>query len=167
VDGFETAVRAIVGQQISVVAARRILATLVAGATAPMATGEHLRGFPTAAEVASAPDDAFGMPATRRRSLRTLAAAVATGELRLDPGVDRAEANEALLAQPGVGPWTAQYVAMRGLGDPDVLLPTDLGVRRGAAALGLTDDPADLAGHAATAWAPWRSYATIRLWRHA
>ena len=67
---------------------------------------------------------------------------------------------------PGIGPWTAQYVALRALGDPDVLLPTDLGVRRGAAALGLPDDPVALASHARD-WAPWRSYATIRLWRHA
>ena len=126
-----------------------------------------LRGFPTAAEVAEAPDDAFGMPAARRRTLRTLAAAVADGTLRLDPGADRAETEAGLLAIPGIGAWTAQYVALRALGDPDVLLPTDLGVRRGAAALGLPDEPGALARHAHRTWAPWRSYATIRLWRHA
>ncbi len=177
VDGFEMAVRAIIGQQISVAGARRILARLVAGA-APREAGvgapaqdpvdpAPLRGFPTAAEVAAAPDEAFGMPVARRHSLRTLAAAVDSGELRLDPGADRARTQAALLALPGVGPWTAQYVALRALGDPDVMLPTDLGVRRGAAAVGLDDAPAALAEHAATAWAPWRSYATIRLWRRA
>ncbi len=160
VDGFEMAVRAIIGQQISVTGARRILARLVAGST-------QVTGFPTAAEVAAAPDEAFGMPAARRESLRTLARAVAGGELRLDPGADRTQTYQSLLALSGIGPWTAQYVAMRALGDPDVLLPTDLGVRRGAAALGLDHSPAALAGHATAAWAPWRSYATIRLWRHA
>jgi len=126
-----------------------------------------LGGFPTAAEVADAPDAAFGMPATRRRTLRALATAVADGTLRLDPGADRAETYAQLVAIPGIGPWTAQYVALRALADPDVLLGSDLGVRRGAAALGLPDDPDALTRHAQLAWAPWRSYATIRLWRHA
>ena len=149
VDGFEMAVRAVVGQQISVVGARRILARLVATASplpAAQATtptgGTALRGFPTADEVAAAPDEAFAMPVARRRTLRALAEAVATGSLSLDPGVDREQTYGALLALPGIGPWTVQYVAMRALGDPDVLLPTDLGVRRGAVALGLPDAPA-------------------------
>ncbi len=159
VDGLEMAVRAIVGQQISVAGARRILARLVA------ATSQA--GFPTADEIAGAPDDAFGMPAARRRTLRALSEAVATGMLHLDPGADRAETYARLLEIPGIGPWTAQYVAMRALGDPDVLLAGDLGVRRGAAALGLSDDSTALSEHARQMWAPWRSYATIRLWRHA
>jgi AraC family transcriptional regulator, regulatory protein of adaptative response / DNA-3-methyladenine glycosylase II len=174
----------VVGQQISVPAARRVLARLVRGATAGVAmptidpdpdpdpdaasAGEAaLRGFPAAADVAQAPDDAFAMPAARRRTLRTLATAVAEERLCLDPGADRGEAYAGLIAVPGIGPWTAQYVAMRALGDPDVLLETDLGVRRGAAAVGLPADPATLARHADQTWAPWRSYATIRLWRHA
>ena len=157
-DGFETAVRGIVGQQISVAGARKVLARLAAVAA---------QGFPTADEVAAAPDEAFAMPAARRRTIRTLAEAVAGGELALDPGADRAATEAALLAIDGIGPWTAQYVALRALGDPDVLLPTDLGVRRGAAALGLPNDPAALAAHAQRHWAPWRSYATIRLWRQA
>jgi len=86
--------------------------------------------------------------------------------LQLDGGSDRSEVREALLALPGIGPWTADYIALRALGDPDVFLPTDLGVRRGAKALGLPDDPKELAAHAER-WRPWRSYATIRLWRHA
>jgi len=205
VDGFEIAVRGVVGQQISVAGARTVLARLAAAcrptaspAAAPLAApqdrGDHelavmiapisrrpdhdhgdldaaepeeLRGFPSAEEVAEAPDSAFGMPAARRRTLRTLAAAVAEGRLRLDPGADREEAEARLVELPGIGPWTAQYVALRALGDPDVLLPTDLGVRRGAAAIGLPDDPVALSDHAKQNWAPWRSYATIRLWRHA
>jgi AraC family transcriptional regulator of adaptative response / DNA-3-methyladenine glycosylase II len=164
VDGFEMAVRAIVGQQISVLGARRILARLVAAITGP---GDELKGFPTPESVATAPDEAFAMPAARRHTVRALAEAVAGGTLQLDPGVDRELTYAALLALPGIGPWTAQYVALRALGDPDVTLPSDLGVRRGAAALGLPNSSAALADHAARAWAPWRSYATIRLWRHA
>jgi AraC family transcriptional regulator of adaptative response / DNA-3-methyladenine glycosylase II len=67
---------------------------------------------------------------------------------------------------PGIGAWTAGYVAMRAIGDPDVFLPTDLAARRGAAALGLPDAPAELAAHAEQ-WRPWRSYALVRLWRAA
>ncbi|HLL67981.1 MAG TPA: AlkA N-terminal domain-containing protein [Micromonosporaceae bacterium] len=153
VDGFEMAVRAIVGQQISVPAARRVLARLVSG---PL--------FPTPEELLALPEDAFAMPVARRRTLRAVAGLAAAGDLDLDGGADRAATAAALLAVPGVGPWTAQYVALRALGDPDAFLPTDLGVRRGAAALGLPDDPLALTAHA-DRWRPWRSYAVIRLWR--
>src|SRR5262249_43458801 len=140
VDGFEMAVRAIVGQQISVLGARTVLARLVAGALGP--ASEHgLRPFPTARQLADAPDDAFGMPAARRLTLRRPAVEVAEGRLRLDPSADAAEVGARLVEIPGIGPWTAQYVALRALRDPDVLLSTDLGVRRGARALGLPDDP--------------------------
>ena len=164
VDGFEIAVRAIVGQQISVAGARSVLARLVR-----VAAGDRdgLTPFPTAAQVAAAPDEAFGMPAARRQTIRTLAEAVASQRLRLDPGADRAETEAALVALPGIGPWTAQYVALRALGDPDVLMATDLGVRRGAAALGLPTGATALIRHSLDLWAPWRSYATIHLWRHA
>jgi AraC family transcriptional regulator, regulatory protein of adaptative response / DNA-3-methyladenine glycosylase II len=164
VDGFEMAVRAIVGQQISVAGARTVLARLVTGALGPSPEG-GLRPFPTGQQISDAPDDAFGMPAARRLTLRRLGTEVAEGRLRLDPPATREEVWPRLLEIPGIGPWTAQYVAMRALRDPDVLLATDLGVRRGAAALGLPDDPVRLAAHAAEYWAPWRSYATIRLWR--
>ena len=160
VDGFEMAVRAIVGQQISVAGARTVLGRLVSAARTPPE-----RGFPSPYAVAAAPDEAFGMPAARRRTLRALATEVASGRLVLDPSADRTQTYTRLLDIPGIGPWTAQYVGLRALRDPDVLLATDLGVRRGAAALGLPDDPARLADHAARHWAPWRSYATIRLWR--
>jgi AraC family transcriptional regulator of adaptative response / DNA-3-methyladenine glycosylase II len=157
VDGFEIAVRAVVGQQVSVPAARRVLAKIVTAAGGA--------GFPGADAVLALPDDAFAMPAARRATLRALASAV-VGGLRLDGGSDRDDVRDTLLALPGIGPWTADYVALRALGDPDVFLPTDLGVRRGAAALGLPDEPKKLAAHAEQ-WRPWRSYATIRLWRHA
>src|SRR5258705_10212606 len=156
VDGFETAVRAIIGQQISVVGAAKILGRLLAGTGASPVVGPDgsaLTAFPTPEQVASAPDDAFGMPVARRTTLRVLAEAVANGSVQLDPGADRAETEQAMLAIPGIGPWTAQYVAMRALGDPDILLATDLGARRGAAALGLTD-PARLLENAQEHWAP-------------
>jgi AraC family transcriptional regulator, regulatory protein of adaptative response / DNA-3-methyladenine glycosylase II len=123
-----------------------------------------LRPFPSAEEVLALPDSAFGMPTARRESIRGLAEAVATGQLDLDPGADRAEMVQRMTALPGIGAWTAGYVAMRGIGDPDVFLPTDLGVRRGATALGLPDTPSTLDAYA-TRWRPWRSYAVIRLWR--
>lgn len=163
VDGFEMAVRAIVGQQVSVAGARTVLARLLAATTAPPG-GTGLRPFPSAEEILALPDAAFAMPAARRATIRAVARAVASGELGLDPGVDRAEMAAALTALPGVGAWTAGYVAIRGIGDPDGFLPTDLGVRRGAAALGLPTDAKQLDAYAAR-WRPWRSYAVIRLWR--
>jgi AraC family transcriptional regulator of adaptative response / DNA-3-methyladenine glycosylase II len=154
-DGLEIAVRAVVGQQISVAAARTVLRKLIAADTGL---------FPTAEELLALPDEAFAMPEARRRTLRGLAAAVAEGALDLDGGGDRAETVERLKALPGIGDWTAQYTAMRALGDPDAFLPTDLGVLRGARAAGLPDTPKTLAAHAER-WRPWRSYAAIRLWR--
>jgi AraC family transcriptional regulator of adaptative response / DNA-3-methyladenine glycosylase II len=103
------------------------------------------------------------MPASRRATLRALATAVLAGEVDFDGG-DHDDVLAALRALPGIGDWTVQYVAMRALGEPDVFLPTDLGVRRGARALGLPDDPKALAAHAQQ-WRPWRSYAVVRLWR--
>lgn len=168
VDGFEIAVRGIVGQQISVAGARTVLARLARAATPTPedAPAGSLMPFPGPAELLALPDAAFPMPARRREALRVLARAVQDGEVDLDPGTDRARTAAKLRALPGIGDWTTGYIALRALGDPDAFLPTDLGVRRGAAALGLPADPAGLAARAA-GWAPWRSYALIRLWRHA
>ncbi|GAA3448287.1 AlkA N-terminal domain-containing protein [Dactylosporangium matsuzakiense] len=154
-DGFEIAVRAVVGQQISVAAARTVLRRLIAA---------DAGYFPSAEELLALPDGAFAMPEARRRTLRGLAEAVAAGDLDLDGGGDRNETIEKLKALPGIGDWTAQYTAMRALGDPDAFLPTDLGILRGARAAGLPDTPKALAAHAER-WRPWRSYAAIRLWR--
>jgi AraC family transcriptional regulator of adaptative response / DNA-3-methyladenine glycosylase II len=181
VDGFETAVRAIVGQQVSIASARTTLARIVraaggAGSTAsgddfvtpgtgvPASAAAELAGFPAAEVVAELPDSALAMPAGRRTTIRAVAAAVAAGKLDLEPGADRDEAMARLTEIPGIGTWTAGYVAMRAIGDPDTFLPTDLAARRGAAVLGLPDTPAELAAHAER-WRPWRSYALIRLWR--
>ncbi|MGW5673002.1 DNA-3-methyladenine glycosylase 2 family protein [Micromonospora sp. NPDC003776] len=183
VDGFEMAVRAITTQQISLASARTTLTHLLAavpdhrvdheivgdaagGSRPPLNDQLELRAFPRADEVAAAPDSAFRMPGARRETVRAVARAVAEGSLDLEPGGDREETVRRLVALPGIGPWTAGYVAMRALGDPDVLLPTDLGVRRGATALGLAGDPKTLNAYA-DRWRPWRSYAVIRLWRAA
>ena len=152
VDGFEAAVRAIVGQQVSVAGARTVLGRLVTDGL-----------FPSPADVLALPDDAFAMPTRRRGTIRTLAEAV-LGGLTLDPGADRTATREALLALPGIGPWTADYVALRALGDPDVFLPTDLGTLRAATRLGLPNSPRAIAAYAER-FSPWRSYAQIRLWR--
>ncbi len=164
-DGFELAVRAVVGQQISVAGARTVLRRLVDAAGVPLADpgAGVTHAFPGPEQVAGAADTAFAMPAGRRRALRRLAEAVGEGRLDLDPGADPAEVALGLQALPGIGPWTASYVALRALGDPDVLLPTDLGLRRAVAALGLPDAPASVTARA-EAWRPWRSYAMAHLW---
>jgi AraC family transcriptional regulator of adaptative response / DNA-3-methyladenine glycosylase II len=103
------------------------------------------------------------LPASRRRTLAAVVEALAGGRLALGPGSDREEALDALSRLPGVGPWTTGVVAMRALGDPDAFLPADLGVRRGAAALGLPATPAALTARSAR-WRPWRAYAVQHLW---
>jgi len=168
------AVRAIVGQQVSVAGARTTLTRMIRAAGgfdgAPptdspgLGSGIALVGFPSARAVADLPDAAFGMPAARRETVRRLAEVVADGKIDLEPGADREESVARLTELPGIGAWTAGYVAMRAIGDPDVFLPTDLAVRRGAAALGLPSTPKALSQHAER-WRPWRSYALIRLWR--
>lgn len=157
VDGAELAVRAVLGQQVTVVAARTAAARLVASHGRPYATSTegltHL--FPDAATVAGMDPTDFKMPRARGRALIGLSAALATGELVLDRGPDRADVRVRLLALPGIGPWTADYIALRALGHPDVWLPTDIGVRNALAA-----HP----GGDAERWAPWRSYALLHLW---
>ncbi|MFD6755669.1 DNA-3-methyladenine glycosylase 2 family protein [Micromonospora gifhornensis] len=128
--------------------------------------GVRVGGFPAAEEVLGVPDEGFRMPVGRREAIRAVARAVVAGELDLEVGGERGEVARRLAQVPGVGPWTSGYIAMRALGDPDVFMPTDLAVRRGAAALGLPDSPAALDEYA-TRWRPWRSYAVVRLWRAA
>jgi AraC family transcriptional regulator of adaptative response / DNA-3-methyladenine glycosylase II len=165
VDGFEVLVRAIVGQQVSVAGARTVIGRIVAALGDPLVApdGDITTRFPGAAALAEAPDDALPMPTTRAATIRRAAAAVAAGELVVDPGVDRDELRTRLLAMPGIGAWTADYVALRALGDPDVFLPGDLGVRRALEPLGGPGDPRGAAARA-EAWRPWRSYALTHLW---
>jgi AraC family transcriptional regulator of adaptative response / DNA-3-methyladenine glycosylase II len=166
VDGFEVAVRAIIGQQISVAGARTVAARLAAdhGETIadPAGPGPTCL-FPTADVLAAVDPEVLPMPRARGRALVALASAVAASEVVLDRSADRAEVRAALLALPGIGPWTADYIAMRALGDPDVFLPTDLGVRQGMAALGYVAVDKQRAARAER-WRPWRSYALMQIW---
>lgn len=158
VNGFEMAIRAVVGQQISVSGARTILGRIAAEHGTQALEGQAGRLLPGPAELAGIDPGSLPMPRSRARTLLAIAEACASGELTLDPDGDRQREHAALLALPGIGPWTADYIRMRALGDRDVLLTTDLGVRRSADKLGI-----DLAG-GRPEWAPWRSYATHHLW---
>jgi AraC family transcriptional regulator of adaptative response / DNA-3-methyladenine glycosylase II len=162
VDGVEVAVRAVLGQQVTVAAARTLAARLVAAYGDPLVLdGDHTvtQLFPTAAEIAAADPDGLAMPQSRKRALRGLAQALADGDVVLDRSRDRGKVRADLLALPGIGPWTADYIALRALGDPDVFLPTDTGVRDAARLAGLDDVAAT-----SEAWRPWRSYALMHLW---
>jgi AraC family transcriptional regulator, regulatory protein of adaptative response / DNA-3-methyladenine glycosylase II len=160
VDPHETAVLAVIGQQISTAAARTIAGRLVerVGRRSPFDGPGPARLFPTAAEVADADLTGIGMPTRRAAAVRAMAAALADGRLHLGAGCDAAEARALLLEVPGIGPWTADYIALRALGDRDALPATDLVLRQRAAARGL-----DLAT-AGRAWQPWRAYAAQHLW---
>jgi AraC family transcriptional regulator of adaptative response / DNA-3-methyladenine glycosylase II len=168
IDGFEMAVRAIVGQQISVAAARTLTGRLAARLGEPLATGVgSLRvAFPRPEAVAASPLDGLGMPASRLATLAELARAVCERRLDLSPGADPEATRAALLAIRGVGPWTADYVALRGLGDPDAFLPSDLVIRQ---VLGDTAGPltARAAEQQSQRWRPWRAYAVAHLWTSA
>jgi AraC family transcriptional regulator of adaptative response / DNA-3-methyladenine glycosylase II len=165
VDGDELAVRAVLGQQVSVAGARTIAGRLArrVGTPLPEPDGGLTHAFPTAEQLVQMNPDDLPMPAARRRTLLHLSDELATGKLAIDPGEDRVELRAALLALPGIGPWTADYIAMRALGDPDVFLATDLGVRHAAARFGLDASPGALAA-LAERWRPWRSYAVHHLW---
>jgi AraC family transcriptional regulator of adaptative response / DNA-3-methyladenine glycosylase II len=165
VDGTELAVRAVLGQQISVAGARTLAGRLTStlGEPLPSSDGELTHAFPTAAAIAEV--DPATLPLTRNRAfaLVTLCGALADGTLALDPGADREAARERLLTLPGIGPWTIEYVAMRALGDPDAFPATDLGIRHAVERLG---HPGDRAAVSALAerWRSWRAYAVQHLW---
>jgi AraC family transcriptional regulator, regulatory protein of adaptative response / DNA-3-methyladenine glycosylase II len=156
VDGFELGVRAILGQQVSVAGARTLAGRIVAafGEALPEQEGMLERAFPTPGVLAEADLAGFGLTGARMRALRVLAAEVASGRLPLDPGADRAETRARLLALPGVGPWTAEYIAMRALADPDAWPDSDLVLRRAVAARGARPET----------WRPWRAYGALHLW---
>ena len=169
VDGFEMAVRAVLGQQISVAGARTLAGRLVERYGRPVAgaagsdaiSGARLTHlFPDAPALAAVDPAELPLTRTRSRSLVALAAAVAEGQLVLDRGADRADVRRRLLELPGIGSWTADYIMLRALGDPDVFLPTDLGVRVGLGRLNIGGDPA----RGAEPWRPWRSYALMHVW---
>lgn len=191
-DAGEFALRAVLGQQVSVAAARTLAGRLAVALGRPAADPEGRLSllFPRPSDLARVvlpaglamagrndaespgPEGAvtpgtaglaLAMPAARGAALAGLAAALAGGAVDLGPGCDWERARAGLVALPGIGRWTAELIAMRGLGDPDAFLPGDLGVRRAALALGLPGSPAALTGRA-EAWRPWRSYAVQYLW---
>ncbi|GAA1135147.1 Ada metal-binding domain-containing protein [Microbacterium natoriense] len=171
-DPHEMLIRAMIGQQITVVAARTALTALADALgertphPVPDGTGEPGLLFPTMSAIAAHGAEVLRGPVARIRAIVGAAAALADGTLTLTVGDDGVQQRSALLAMPGIGPWTADYVRMRVLGDPDILLPGDVALRAGAAASGLPGDPGPLTDWAERV-APWRSYLSAHLWRAA
>lgn len=165
VDPHEMAIRAVLGQQVSTAAARTHTGRLVQayGTAVADASGGLTHLFPTVEQLAEIDDTILAMPQTRRNTLRAMIEALGRGSLQLDPGVDWQEARHQLRGVPGVGPWTTEIIAMRGLGDPDAFPVRDLGVLAGAKRSGLPAQPSKLAARSER-WRPWRSYVTQHLW---
>lgn len=183
VDPHELVIRALIGQQISVAAARAHLGRLVARSGLPYVSAfpELTRLFPTAGQiVAAVPEPAADQPLDPHRPLRLpraaivavrgVAGALAAGDLAIDVGTDGEQLRAQLLSRPRIGPWSAAYITMRVLGDPDTWLNGDVALLTSAKALGLIgQEVPKAAAHRllatrATAWAPWRSYAVLHLW---
>ena len=168
-DGFELAVRAILGQQVTVAAGRRLAGRLVAlyGKPAPKGYGDHPSLsflFPTAERLAAADLSALSMPAARRAALKALAEAAVADANLFRPFATIDEALARLRTIRGIGEWTAQYIALRALGETDAFPASDVGLLRGAAAIdGMQLTPATLLNRAEP-WRPWRAYAAQHLW---
>jgi AraC family transcriptional regulator of adaptative response / DNA-3-methyladenine glycosylase II len=165
VDGAELALRAVLGQQVSLRGAATLAGALVQSLGRPLAhpVGAVTHVFPAAEALAAVDPAALPMPQPRRAALIGLAGALASGDIALDPGVDRAETQRRLLALPGIGPWTVSYIAMRALRDPDAFLPTDLGIKRAVERLGHDPSPRAVE-RLAERWRPYRAYAAQHLW---
>jgi AraC family transcriptional regulator of adaptative response / DNA-3-methyladenine glycosylase II len=175
VDPHELALRAVVGQQVSVASARGVLGRLVAehgrALPGPHAVRDDVSDralthcFPDMATIAAIDPDHLPLPRRRARTLVALAEALASRDIALDVGTDAEAARRWLPTLPGIGPWTADYIAMRGLGHPDIVVSQDLGVHHALARMGLGSTPAAV-NELARPWRPWRSYATLHLWAH-
>jgi len=164
-DAFELAVRAVLGQQVTVRGATTLAGRLVRAFGRPLDRAEdgltHL--FPRPEALADADLASIGLPRARAATIRGLARGVARGEIALDASHGLEDAVARLVAVPGIGAWTAHYIAMRALGEPDAFPAADLGLRR---ALGNGAGPLAPARVAerAEAWRPWRAYAAMHLW---
>jgi AraC family transcriptional regulator of adaptative response / DNA-3-methyladenine glycosylase II len=171
-DGFELAVRAVLGQQVTVKGATTLAGRLAEAFGEPLheqseanaRSEDPSRLFPEPAALVEADLKRIGLPGARAAAIRALARAVDDGELDLDPSSDPAETARALTALPGIGAWTAEYIAMRGLGAPDAFPASDLGLRR------VFGSPARPLGSRALLalaerWRPWRAYAAMYAWQ--
>ncbi len=165
VDEPELAIRVVLGQQVSMKAARTHTARLVKAYGQPVNDlgGGLTHAFPSVEQLADIDPVHLAVPTARQRTLRALVAGLSDGSITVDAGCDWNSARRQLLALPGVGPWTAEVIAMRGLGDPDAFPASDLGLRLAAEQLGLTADQKALTERSA-GWRPWRSYAVQHLW---
>jgi AraC family transcriptional regulator of adaptative response / DNA-3-methyladenine glycosylase II len=167
-DGFELAIRAILGQQITVVAARGLAAKLVAAHGTPLPGELASEGlthvFPSPGSLASVDFSTLGMPRARAAALSAMTHAVVADPDIFGPRRTLEDAVGALKALPGIGEWTAQYIAMRELREPDAFPAADIGLMRALAdASGRRPSPAELSARA-EAWRPWRAYAALHLW---
>ncbi len=161
-DGYEVAIRAIMGQQVSIRGACTSLGRIVVRYGKPLrfeTASKLLHLFPTPLRLAKADPATFGVPRTKAAALVALSQAVVEGKVRLSPASDGSEQRAALLAIRGIGPWTAEYIAMRALRDPDAFPETDLILGR--------ELKKQKAGTRAQGWQPWRAYATHYLWKAA
>jgi AraC family transcriptional regulator of adaptative response / DNA-3-methyladenine glycosylase II len=169
-DGFELAVRAILGQQVSVRGASTLAGRLVTrfGEPARFAfeTGEPSALFPTAEVLAEADIAVIGLPRSRASAINALAHAVADGTLDFDSPIDLDTIVAQLVRLPGIGDWTAQYIAMRAANEPDAFPANDLGLRRAVSHDGRPATEAQLRS-VAERWRPWRAYAAMLLWTQA
>ncbi len=165
-DPFELTVRAVLGQQVTVRGAATLGSRLVRSYGEPIAHGEGAltHAFPTSEALRDADLGEVGLPRKRAETIRALARAVADGRLTLAPGADRQAFSAAITSIPGVGEWTAEYVAMRALGDGDAFPASDLGLLKAAAGRGERPTPRQLVRRA-EAWRPWRAYAAVYLWQ--
>jgi AraC family transcriptional regulator of adaptative response / DNA-3-methyladenine glycosylase II len=165
VNEAELAVRAVLGQQVSIKAARTHAGRLVTAYGQPVhdPEGALTHTFPSVEQLADIDPAHLAVPKARRRTVTALITALADGSVVLDAGCDWDSARRQLLAVPGIGPWTAEVIAMRGLGDPDAFPANDLGLRLAAEQLGLPTDHQALDARSRP-WRPWRSYVTQHLW---
>ena len=165
VDEDELALRVLIGQQVSVKAARTHTRRLVEAYGTPITDerGGLTHLFPSVGDLTDLDPTHLAMPQRRKDTLSALVTALAQDAITLDPGCDWERARQQLLALPGLGPWTAEMIALRGLGDPDAFPASDLGVVVAARGLGLPSEPRALLTHS-DRWRPWRAYATQHLW---
>jgi AraC family transcriptional regulator of adaptative response / DNA-3-methyladenine glycosylase II len=163
-DGFELAMRAVMGQQVTVEAARRLLGQLARICGSPVAQDGPLAiAFPSPAEVARADLSPLGMPGARKQALHAIAAAALADPRLFEPADTIDDTVARLRTIRGVGDWTAHYIALRAAREPDAFPAADVGLLRGAARRGQRPTPAALTARAET-WRPWRTYAAQHLW---